>query len=81
MHTRKFLDTVGEALGLDQRSLSLDDTPETVEEWDSLGHLVIISVLESELHVDTNTEEFQVFASIRELVETLKDKGLLEGEA
>jgi acyl carrier protein len=81
MQTREFLDIVGEAMGLEAGSLSLEDTPDTVEEWDSLGQLVIISILESELHVDTDSEEFKSFASMKELVETLKAKGLLRDDA
>ncbi|NQT87196.1 hypothetical protein HQ560_10560 [bacterium] len=76
------MDAICEALELEAGSLSLDDSPETVPMWDSIGHLSIIGVIDAELDVETDEDEgLQRFASIRELVDRLKAKGALEDDA
>ncbi len=82
MKTTAFLDAICEALELDPGSLSLGDSPETVPAWDSIGHLSIIAVIDTELDVETDEDEaLQRFASLRELVDRLKAKGVLEDDA
>ena len=78
MKIQEFLDAVAQTLGRGPGSVSLDDTPETVEEWDSIGHLLLVSMLESELGVTPDTEELTAFNSMSQLVEVLKGKGALE---
>ena len=78
MKVQEFLDTVARTLNRDPGSVSLDDTPETVEEWDSIGHLLLVSMLESELGVTPDTEEMTSFNSMSQLVDVLKGKGALE---
>jgi acyl carrier protein len=78
MKTAEFLDLVCEALGRAPGSLSLDDTRATVEEWDSLGHLAIISVIDEALHVPVNNDEMQNFSSLRQLAAMLQARGALE---
>ena len=73
-----FLDAVCEALGREPRSLSLDDTPETVKEWDSVGHLSIVAAMEEQLGVPVMEEELLNFSSIRELVDRLRARNALE---
>jgi len=73
-----FLNAVCNALNREPGTLTLDDTPDTVEEWDSVGHLSIISTIDSALGVSPDTEELRSFTSIRELVDILKKKGALE---
>ena len=78
MNTSDFLDVLCEALLREPGTISLDDTPDTIEEWDSIGHLSIIAAVDSELSVPIETEEMQTFSSIRQLVDVLKGAGALE---
>lgn len=78
MTTQEFLDTICEALNRDAGSLSLEDTPASVEEWDSVGHLSIVATVDSELDVAADSEELQTFDSLGQLVSALKAKGALE---
>ena len=73
----EFLNEVCDSLGLDPGELKLADTPETVEEWDSVGHLSILSTVDEFLGVEIDSEEMQNFKSIQELVERLQAKGAL----
>jgi acyl carrier protein len=81
LKTSEFLNAVCEALELDTGSLTVQDTPETVPAWDSIGHLQIIGVIDAELNVQTDEdEELQRFASMGELVERLEARGALESD-
>ena len=73
MNVQEFLDAVCEALGREPGSLSLQDTPDTVEEWDSVGHLSIIATVD-DLGVSVNDEEMRSFTSIQELVDRLRER-------
>ena len=78
MKVEKFLDLVCEALGVPANSLTLDDSPQTVPQWDSLGHLVIIATMERDLGVAPHDASLHNFTSIRQLVERLKALHALE---
>lgn len=81
MRTNEFLDAICHGLNRELGSLTLDATDETVEEWDSMGHLTIISIVESKLNVSLEAEGRQVFTSLRELADFLKAKGALEDDS
>ena len=78
MKVKEFLDIVCDGLNRDPGTLSIEDTSDTVEEWDSVGHLAIIGTIDSALDIDVTTDELQTFTSLRELVDTLKAMGALE---
>jgi acyl carrier protein len=78
MKVPEFLNLVCEALGLPPRSLSLDATPQTVPQWDSIGHLSIIAIADERLGVRTNDADLHNFTSIGQLVERLKARNVLE---
>lgn len=42
----KYQEAFEEAFGVDRERLNADFTNETVEEWDSIGHMNLISLLE-----------------------------------
>jgi acyl carrier protein len=77
MKVQDFLDLLCKTLLLPAKSISQDDTQDTVPNWDSLGHLEIIDVVDS-LGVDTNDERLQKFTTIAELVQQLRDRGVLQ---
>ena len=78
MKTKEFLNAICEALGRSPNTLSLDDTPETVPEWDSVGHLSIIATLDERLGAPVDEEDMRNFRSIRELVDRLTARSALE---
>ncbi len=78
MTTRDFLDKVCSALQRESGSLALTDTPESVEEWDSLGHLSIISTVDTVVGVGADDEELRSFKSLGQLVAALRRRRVLE---
>ncbi len=77
MKTSDFLNSVCEAMGRAPNSLSLDDTPQTVSEWDSIGHLAIIAAVD-EIADGADSDDLRTFTSLRQLAEALKKRGILE---
>ena len=78
MRVSEFLDVVCETLELPPKSLSLEDTPQTVPQWDSIAHLAIIAAIDYRLKVPTNDRSLHDFTSIGQLVERLKARNALE---
>jgi acyl carrier protein len=79
MKTNEFLNIVCEALVVKPGTLSLDDTPSTVSNWDSVGHMSIIAAIESNFRLDVSEHpELRRFRSLREIVERLQGFGVLE---
>jgi acyl carrier protein len=60
------------------KSLTLDDTQQTVPQWDSMAHLMIIATVQRDLGVAPNDASLHNFTSIRQLVERLKARKALE---
>lgn len=77
MNTDEFLDMICKALEIEEGSITLDDDVDTIEEWDSLGHLSIIEALDS-LGIDTSQEENRNFDTIAKLVELVRKEGVLK---
>lgn len=73
-----FLDDLCFALNREPGTLKLSDAQVDIPEWDSVGHLAIISTVDSELDVPVDNEEMRNFSSIGELVEKLRSRGALE---
>lgn len=70
---------VERALGLNPGSITEEDGAGTVAEWDSLGHLKVLTELDSAY--DGKLAEIDALAdanSIREVKSILREKGILE---
>jgi len=68
------------ALGLKPGSIKEEDSAGTIGEWDSLGHLKVLTELDSEF--DGKLAEIDALAeakSIREIKSILHEKGILGG--
>lgn len=69
------LNVVAEALQKEEGTVTIDDNQNTVEEWDSLGHLSIIAVVNATFGVSLDNPNFK---TIRELIDSLKRLGVLD---
>ena len=78
MKISEFLDLLCETLEKEKGSITLKDNQDTLPEWDSLGHLSILAVLETSLGVNSSDSDFPEFDSIGQLVEILKQCEALE---
>jgi len=78
MKTQDFLDALADSLERKPGSVKLEDTPDTIEQWDSVGHLSMLSTIEKQLGFLPDSDEFVSFSSVQQLVDLLKAKGVLE---
>jgi len=67
-----------EVLELVEQELSDDDGRDTIEKWDSLGHLSILSALDNEFDGKAaSIESLAEAKTVREIVQILEKENLL----
>ncbi|MEQ8414424.1 MAG: acyl carrier protein [Imperialibacter sp.] len=70
----KFIKAFKEALELEDRTIDLTDTFRDYEEWDSLGHLSLIAILDEEFGVVIEQAEFNKLNTVGELMVEVKKR-------
>ena len=71
---KKFLNTAAKALGISPNKLTENSTPETVEEWDSLSHWVLIGELENAYRIEFTMDEAADFKNLGDIYRMLIQK-------
>jgi acyl carrier protein len=72
MDTEKALRWITEALGVQDRVVTLDDTRNSLAEWDSLGSLLLLSKLEEDHNVLISADDIVAINSVKEICELLE---------
>lgn len=72
MDTKKAMAWLADVLAVQGRELTLDDTRNTVVEWDSMGDLLLLSMLEEDLGIVVSADEVAAIGSTREIVALLE---------
>lgn len=54
-------------------AVGVDDTIETLEQWDSIGHMHIILEIERMLGVELETEQVLALESVKDVADVLQD--------
>jgi len=72
MDTQKALKWITDALGVQDRVVSLDDTRDSVAEWDSLGKVLLLSRLEEDHNLVVSADEIDAVNSVKEVCELLE---------
>jgi acyl carrier protein len=65
MDTQKALEWLTEILSVRGRVLTLQDTRDTVPEWDSLGDLLLLSGLDEQLGIVLDADEIAAISSVK----------------
>lgn len=63
-----------ELLGVDASSITKESSPETLEEWDSMAHVQLITRLEKEFSVTISPDDAVEFESVGMICEWLDSK-------
>jgi acyl carrier protein len=66
---------VSDVFGVPLTEVSADSSPQTVEAWDSMGHLNLVLALEQSFGVQFSPEEIAAMTSVRLAADTLTRKG------
>lgn len=78
MNENDVCNIVAGALGRKEGSVSIDDGVDSIEEWDSLGFLSILSALEKKFGGKVaDIDELAAVKSVREIVNLFKEKGII----
>jgi acyl carrier protein len=72
METQKALAWITDALGVQDRIVSLEDTRNSVAEWDSLGSLLLLSRLEEDYKLVVSADQIAAINSVKEVCELLE---------
>ena len=62
---------VAETLGIDEERVVPELSAETVEEWDSLNHLRLITAVEKQFHIRLSMEEVMSLANVGDLAQAV----------
>jgi acyl carrier protein len=72
MDEQKALEWLTEIFSVRGRVLTVRDTRDTVEEWDSLGDLLLVSGLDEQLGIVLNADEIAAITSIKGILEIME---------
>lgn len=59
---------------LEEQEINIDSSQETLENWNSLRHLNLISELEDEFDMEFEPEEIAEMKSVRKIMDIITDK-------
>jgi len=69
---------IEEALGLEVGSVNVNDTMDTIEKWDSIGFLSILSALEQRFgNKVASIDSLASVKSVREIIDVLKERSVI----
>ena len=63
-----------DAFAIDPHSVSLDTSPDDVPDWDSVGHLTLISNLERAFGISLDLDDIMGMENVRDIVRVLQSK-------
>jgi acyl carrier protein len=69
-------DVVARVFGVERGRVNDDSSPETVEGWDSMGHLNLISALEKDFNVSIDIVDTMEMVSVGKIREILLGYGV-----
>lgn len=67
----RVLRVVGQIMEVPESSLSLDSSPDTVPEWDSLKHMNLVLALEEEFEVQFSDQQIVQMVTVSKILEAL----------
>jgi acyl carrier protein len=69
-------DVVAQAFGVEPDSIEESSSPETVEGWDSMGHLNLIAALEKRFNISIDIGDAMEMVSVERIRTILLDYGV-----
>lgn len=70
----KLAQIIAELFHLNPQKISIDDDTDTIEEWDSLGHIQLILSVEEAFKVKLSTKLIPKLISIKAIQDALRSK-------
>ena len=64
---KKLLSIVSEIFFLDEEDVTLELTPDDVETWDSLNHLILVTAVEKEFGIKLSMKDIESISNLDKL--------------
>lgn len=75
MDTERALQWLTEIFAVKNRTITIDDTRDSLAEWDSLGSLLLLSALEEEHKIVLSADDLEAMTAVRQICEVLEKNG------
>ena len=72
MNKSGYNDAFAEGLGVELKDINEDLEFNSIEEWDSIGHMGLIAALEESLDISFETDDIVEYSSYKKGIEILK---------
>ena len=69
MNEEKLKEVIGDTFDIDEDDINHEMTNDTVEKWDSLNHLRLVTALEGEFDISLTMDEINTMISYPKIVE------------
>jgi acyl carrier protein len=73
--TNRALQWLTEIFSVKNRTVTIDDTRDSLAEWDSLGSLLLLSALVVEHKIVISADDLEAMAAVRQICELLEKNG------
>ena len=70
----KFIDLLKDILEIEDRDLNLTDEFRQYPEWDSLGYLELIAIMDEEFGVAIENDDFGKLITLQDLINEIKNR-------
>jgi len=71
---QNFIDLLKEILEIEDRELNLIDEFREYPEWDSLGYLELIAMMDEKYGVSIETDDFRKLITLQDLIDEIKKR-------
>jgi acyl carrier protein len=71
MDTQKALQWLTDIFAVKNRVVAIDDTRDSLAEWDSLGSLLLLAALEEEHQIVVSADDLEQITAVRQICELL----------
>ena len=79
MDTQQALQWLTDIFAVKNRVVSIEDTRDSLAEWDSLGSLLLLSALEEELKIVISADDLEAMKAVREICSLLEKNNAFSG--
>lgn len=73
----KLAQIIAEVFHLNPQKISIEDNTDTIEEWDSLGHIQLILAVEEAFNIKFSTESIPKLISVKVIQDALTSKRVI----
>lgn len=73
---RSIEEVVSSVFGVERDTVNERSSPESVEGWDSMGHVNLVTALEQNFNVSIDIDDMMAMANVRKIKEILLEYGV-----